>query len=254
MEERYFEELQRMVDENNSYPNIETTVTDRFQSAPWLTTIQNMDILLAGVGGIGSWTALLLARMNPRNLVLMDMDRVDKSNLSGQLYSKDDIDNYKVDSINRTLQNYANYYRGMAIRFPFTEESEAYKVMICGFDNMKARKTYFKKWVELVKNTPEEERCNCLYVDGRLNAEKFQVLSITGDDYASMKKYAQEYLFNDSEAPHQLCSFKQTTYCAAMIASVICNSVVNFASHNIARPVIFFQEYDAESLFLTQES
>jgi pyoverdine/dityrosine biosynthesis protein Dit1 len=92
-----------------------------------------------------------------------------------------------------------------------------------------------------------------LFIDGRLNAEKFQVISITGEDYYNMKKYIKEFLFADTAVTDALCSYKQTTYCAAMIASLMCNVFVNFMCNSDARPVIFFQEYDAEIMSLKQE-
>lgn len=184
----------------------------------------------------------------------MDNDIVELANMSGQLYKVADIGKLKVDALSDTLKEFSSYYGTMAMGMPFTEESEAYNIMICGFDNMAARKLYFSKWVELVKNKPIEERHKCLFIDGRLNAEKFQILSITGDDYYGMKRYAKEFLFDDSEVEEAVCSFKQTTYCAAMIASFMCNTLVNFLCRSISRPVLFFQEYDAEFMTLKQES
>lgn len=245
-------EIDRMIEENqNSESNEDTTA--RFNSANWLEAVQQSTILIAGVGGIGSWLALLMSRMRPRNILLMDNDTVELVNMSGQLYRSSDIGNLKVDSIAKTIGEYSSFYNIMSIGSLFTEESEAYDIMICGFDNMEARKLYFKKWFDRVKSKPINERHKCIFIDGRLNAEKFQVLSILGDDYYSMKKYISDFLFDDGEVEDAVCSFKQTTYCAAMIASFMCNTFINFVCHSVARPVLFFQEYDAETMSLKQE-
>lgn len=256
MEETLIENL-RIIDDmiaSNDSDYFSQDITSRFSSAEWLEEIQNSNILIAGIGGIGSWLALLVSRMHPRNLLLMDGDVVEAVNMSGQLYQINDIGKFKTDALNDTLKQYSNYYKVMSIGEHFTEESEAYDIMICGFDNMEARKLYFKKWFERVKNKTPEERKKCLFIDGRLNAEKFQIISITGTDYYGMKRYTKEFLFEDTEVEEALCSYKQTTYCAAMIASFMCNTLVNFACHSVLRPVLFFQEYDAETLFLKQES
>ena len=184
----------------------------------------------------------------------MDNDTVETVNMSGQLYRTSDIGKLKVDALSDTLKEYSAFYNVMSIGSLFTEESEAYDIMICGFDNMEARKLYFRKWFDRVKSKPVNERSKCLFIDGRLNAEKFQVISITGTDYYGMKKYVTEFLFDDSEVGEAPCSFKQTTYCAAMIGAFMCNTLVNFECHSVARPVLFFQEYDAETMSLRQES
>lgn len=245
--------IDQMIQENQNAESTQDT-TVRFSSAEWFNAIQQSTILIAGVGGIGSWLALLISRMKPHNILLMDADIVETANMSGQLYCTSDIDKLKVDALSETLRNYSAYYNVMAIGSMFTEESEAYDIMICGFDNMEARKLYFYKWFERVKNKPIKERKKCLFIDGRLNAEKFQVISIVGTDYYGMKKYIQEFLFDDSEVDEAPCSFKQTTYCAAMISSIMCNVLVNFMSNSYARPVILFQEYDAETMSLKQEN
>ena len=52
--------------------------TSRFSSAIWFEKIQSKTIILAGLGGIGSWVALLLARMSPACLCLYDNDIVEE--------------------------------------------------------------------------------------------------------------------------------------------------------------------------------
>lgn len=245
--------IDEMIQENlNAETSHETTA--RFSSAEWFEAVQQSTILIAGVGGIGSWLSLLISRMKPRNILLMDNDTVETVNMSGQLFRTSDVGKLKVDALSDTLKEYSAYYNVMSIGSHFTEESEAYNIMICGFDNMAARKLYFRKWFDRVKSLPREERSKCLFIDGRLNAEKFQVISIIGTDYYGMKKYVQDFLFEDSEVAEALCSFKQTTYCAAMIGAFMCNTLVNFLCDSIARPVLFFQEYDAETMSLRQES
>ncbi len=40
---------------------------------------------------------------------------------------------------------------------------------------------------------------NCLFIDGRLAAEEFQVFCIKGSDNYSMHRYSHDYLFSDEE-------------------------------------------------------
>lgn len=152
--------------------------TSRFSGAIWYSAIQSKTITLAGVGGIGSYVGFLLARLKPAGLYLYDPDIVEQANMSGQLYGNHDLGQGKVYALNKMMQEYANYYNTVAYQERFTEESEATDIMICGFDNMEARRLFFNKWTSRVLMLPENERGKCLFIDGRLAAEEYQVFAI----------------------------------------------------------------------------
>lgn len=230
--------------------------TARFSSAIWFENIKEKVVTLAGVGGIGSYVALLLSRMKPKSLLIYDDDRVEMVNMAGQLYCQNDIGFYKVDAISAMIRNYSAYHDTFAIRDRFTKESEASDIMICGFDNMEARETFFQSWVDHVKDKSDEEKKHCLFIDGRLAAEEFQVLCIRGDDSYNINRYASEFLFSDSEADETLCSYKQTSYMANMIGSIIVNLFTNFAANEIVeglRDLPFFTSYDGGSMMFKTE-
>ena len=177
--------------------------------------------------------------------------------MSGQLYGINDIGIAKVFALSNMIRDYANYNSVFAIKEKFTEETEASDIMICGFDNMSARKLFFNKWVNHTQSKPEEERKDCLFIDGRLAAEEFQVLCIKGDDTFNIDRYQREFLFSDSEADETICSYKQTTFCANMIASYMVNLFVNFAANQcnplIDRDLPFLTTYNAETMYLKTE-
>ena len=142
--------------------------TSRFSSAIWYERIKSKIVLLAGVGGIGSYVGFLLARMRVATIFLYDPDIVETANMSGQLYSASDVGMHKVDALSRMVGNYANYYSALAISERFTEDTESSDIMICGFDNMAARKLYFNKWKSHVLSKPESDRNECLFNDADL--------------------------------------------------------------------------------------
>lgn len=260
------EELDRIVDEAHSDSNnlpmnsnalILNETTSRFSSAEWFNEIQKQTVLLAGIGGIGSHLAFMLSRVKVGKLILYDPDVVDHTNLSGQLYTIRDTDSSKTSAIRRHLINFSEYFNILAFTRAFNYDSPANKIMMCGFDNMEARKAYFSVWKNYVDSLPEEERCNCLFIDGRLAAEEFQIFCIKGTDYHLMKKYEKNWLFSDSEAEETLCSYKQTSFCANMIASIMTNLFVNFVANKcnpvIERDLPFYIEYNAERMYLKTE-
>lgn len=256
------EEVDRIVEEAhqeipvNSPTLLVDEATSRFSSAIWYEKIQEKTIILAGVGGIGSYVGFLLARMKPASLFIYDNDIVEEANMSGQLYGQSDIGVAKVTALANMIRNYANYGSVFAIAERFTSECEPADIMICGFDNMETRRVFFTKWIEHVHSKPEEERKNCLFIDGRLAAEEFQVLCIKGDDEYSISRYNNEFLFSDAEADETICSYKQTTFCANMIASYMVNLFVNFCANQAGgyRDLPFLTIYNAETMYLKTEA
>ena len=242
----------------NSATIEEDDSTSRFSGAIWYDAIQHKVITLAGLGGIGSYVGFLLSRMHPQHLYMYDDDKVEATNLSGQLYGNNDINVFKVAALGNMIINYSDF-RGMT-RYPirFSEDNNATDIMICGFDNMEARKTFYTQWkVRVNTKDTTEEKSKCLFIDGRLAAEEFQVLTITGDNEAAMRKYEKDFLFSDAQADATLCSYKQTTFCANMIASYMVNNFVNFVANEcnplIPRVVPFYVYYNAETMYLKVE-
>lgn len=228
--------------------------TSRFSGTEWYNEIQRSRIILAGCGGIGSWACLQLARMNPATLFIYDDDIVEAANMSGQLYCQEDIGKFKVDAMADMIRSYTTMRNVYAIQSKFTQGCEAGDIMICGFDNMAARKVFFSKWMEHVNKLAEngEDTSKCLFLDGRLSINVLQVFCITGDNEWAIQEYADKYLFDDSEADPTQCSLKQTTYLACMIGSVIVNLFTNFVAGTL-NPIIpydlpFFTEYDAQNV------
>lgn len=226
--------------------------TTRFSGAEWFNEIQRKNIIVAGQGGIGSNLSFQLARMHPASMVLYDDDTVETVNMAGQLYARNDIGKSKVAAIEDMITSYTNMQNIYAIKSKFTSSTEAGDIMMCGFDNMEARKTFFTSWHDHVMRKPVEERRNCLFLDGRLSMTDLQVFCITGDDAINAAIYRDKYLFSDSEAEHTVCSMKQTTYLACMIGSIITNLFTNWTA-NLLSPLIpydlpFFTEYDAQNM------
>lgn len=237
---------------------VEETTT-RFSGAEWYNEIQKARIIIAGVGGIGSNVAFQLARMSPANITLYDDDNVELVNMAGQLYRYNDVGRSKVGAIANMILEYTCMNHVSAIKQRFMSDTEPGDIMICGFDNMVARNTFFHSWKRHVMNKPtEEEKAHCLFIDGRLSMTDLQILCIRGDDTYNINRYMDEFLFSDAEADATVCSMKQTTYLACMIGSLIVNLFTNFIANSLD-PIIpydlpFFTEYNAQSMIFKTES
>lgn len=232
--------------------------TSRFSGAEWFKEIQKARIIVGGCGGIGSNLVFQLARMVPANITVYDNDRVEAINMAGQLFQRRNIGKYKVDAIANMVVEYTNAHQVCAIRERFTDLTEAGDIMMCGFDNMRARKDFFQAWRCHVMSKPEEERGKCLLLDGRLSIDTLQIFCIRGDDTYNIDRYQREFLFSDSQADPTVCSMKQTTYLACMIGSLMTNLFTNFIAGTLD-PIIpydlpFFTEYDAQNMIFKTEN
>jgi len=65
--------------------------------------LENAKVGIAGLGGLGSNVAVSLARMGIGSLVLVDFDKVDKSNLNRQQYFSRHIGMYKTEALKEVL-------------------------------------------------------------------------------------------------------------------------------------------------------
>lgn len=70
----------------------------------YTSQIKNMKVLVAGVGGNGSYAAETLIRLGFRNIFLVDLDRVENRNLARQNYIHGDINVSKVSALSKRLQ------------------------------------------------------------------------------------------------------------------------------------------------------
>jgi len=228
--------------------------TSRFNGAEWFEVASKMIITFAGLGGIGSWAAFLLARIHPEKILLYDSDTVELVNMSGQLYSSDDAFNTKADAISRFMRSHADYYDTESFPTRFDASCHPTKIMISGFDNMAARKMYFTSWRTLIESLPKRVRRECLYIDARMSAEEIQIYCMTGDNESFMDEYRDTCLFRDEDADAHICSYKQTSFCAALIGGLISNLFVNFCTNLgkplVDRPLPFLTTYDASTMFL----
>ena len=225
--------------------------TLRFRGAQWFEEAQKMDITLIGLGGIGSHTALLLSKFKPHQIILWDNDVVDAVNMAGQLYKFSQVGSHKAYCCRNNIAEFSNYYDVFTHSSRFTLRHDATDITICGLDNMEARKECFAAWIRRVKRS--DDTTKCLFIDGRLAAEELQVYCFTGDNQWAINEY-RNALFSDDQADPTVCSYKQTSYMANMIGSIIVNLFTNFVANEmlgfLGRELPFLTTYDGITMQL----
>lgn len=215
----------------------------RFSGASWYELVQQQEVILAGLGGIGSFVSLFLSRLNPKLITMYDPDIFETHNMSGQLVQNYNVGRSKIAVAVDICVQYSNYHGVVGINEFYGSDSAVSNVMICGFDNMVARNVFFKNW-----KTANLGKADSLFIDGRLSLENFQIFSITGDNLVAIEDYEKNHLFSDSEVLEQQCSLKQTSHMAGMIGSLITGNFVNYCNNlnpdNFERPLPFLIEYN----------
>lgn len=242
---------QTQVIEDTFKPLLASEVPDnlaRFKGASWFNIVQMQEVLVAGAGGIGSWFISLLARTNPRSISVFDGDTFETHNMSGQMVNKKGVGENKAQFSQTFALEFSNYKNVSVYPQMYTEECFTAKIMVCGFDNMEARKLFFNKWLQLV-HSGTVDRKECLFIDGRLLAEEFQILTIQGSDDYAISKYTNDFLFSDKDAEEPNCTLKQTSHMAAKIGATMVEFFISFCNNlnptNNPRLIPWYHEYNS---------
>lgn len=231
--------------------SLEST-TARFSGASWFDKIKKLHVLIIGLGGIGSWTVQLIAKLHPSTITCYDDDCIEEHNIGGQLcenaYGKS-----KTQSAYMLMTHISDYTALITFNRKYNcLDNCEYDIVISCVDNMDTRREIYNHW--FLKGKEQS-----LYIDGRLAAEYFQVFCLTKQDFYHQKVYEQEWLFKSKDTDPTICSYKQTAFTAAMIGSIINNLVVNYTVNRFTEPIIprdlpFLTSYDASLMYLKTES
>lgn len=230
-------------------PQVPSDTVLRFSGAPWFEEIQEYIFIIGGCGGIGSHLAFQLSRMKPYKMWLYDPDTVEAVNMAGQLFGVADIHKNKVDCVEEFCRKYSDMYNiwtnKHAIDSNITFTALKPTVFFSCFDNMEARKVMYQSWYDVKEKNPDTD---VILIDGRLSFDTLQVFFVNTNNH---ERYRDEYLFSDEEADATVCSRKQTTYMAAMIAAFMTNVLTlhltnkTIEDEELKIPVPLLTEYDS---------
>jgi len=215
----------------------------RFMDAQWFPDTLSYKAIIGGAGGIGSWLSLLLARMGT-SFIIFDADRFEPHNQGGQLVTSGMLGNNKASYVCELVNEFINMNSNNADQriFPISEHitkstdiqtifgnfkpGNNHSAFFSAFDNMKARKILFDKFL-----TWSSDRGEGVFIDGRLGAEHVQIFCIPYDDKKAIEVYQREHLFSDSDVPDEPCALKQTSHVASLIASLMVSIFTNYVAN-----------------------
>ena len=186
----------------------------RFKDAIWSS--YKDEITVGGVGGIGRWLSLFLARQG-HSLIIYDMDVAGAENIGGgQLYGPSQIGTPKTAA---TRSNILQFVGSTKIKAgsEFKKNSGVTNICFATFDNMESRKDMFEQWEDLVKQKKKADGGIYCFINVAMGPEQSYIEVV--DRHSRMRRWKEEWQPSD-EIPDLPCTFKSTTHNAAMAASM----------------------------------
>lgn len=177
-------------------------------------------ITIIGCGGIGSFTALLLAIMGCPRLTLVDPDSVEDHNLPNQLFPKSAKGQKKVEACRDLICQFSNCLVE-TIQDKFGDCQPG--IVISGVDSMKSRKEIWEK----IKFNPDVP----LYIDARLGAELVQVFTVQPNSIEDIEMY-EKFLYPDESLQELPCTARAIIYTGFSVASLIGSQLKKWLNDN----------------------
>lgn len=190
-------------------------------------------IVIIGLGGIGSWVALELAKMGARELWFYDYDSVEVHNACYSVYgrhqtvSPNNPVKKKVVAMKRFLhrwESYGKFGRDLKIkvfdRAPLSDEIfPKLCIVVVAVDDMDTRKEIWEKNIYLNPNV--------LYlVEARMGAEASMIYTIRSMNDDDARFYSSpSILYPQSEASRETCAEQSFVFTAAATGSIITSQI-----------------------------
>lgn len=191
--------------------------------------LEQVEITLIGAGGIGSPTALALAKMGIPKLTVYDPDTIEEHNLPNQLYAPSYVENgVEISTIGQKKVILLHHLiRGFVTNLFFIMRPENYEsqplsgIVVSGVDSMSARRTIWEG-VKAHKDFVD------VYVEARMGAEVGMVYTINPKDEVQSKWYEDNMLYSDLDALEIPCTARAIIYNTFMIAALISSQVKKY--------------------------
>ena len=146
-------------------------------------------VTIAGLGNIGSQTAVALTRLGLKDFYLYDHDIVEEHNLSSQSFFIDQLKKPKVEMIKEILRNINKNISVLALREKYNGDTSFGDILIVAVDSMKERK---RIWKNLYKRNIRPE----LIIDGRMGGPQLEIYTCK-----TLEEWEDTFVDNPSNDP-----------------------------------------------------
>ena len=178
-----------------------------------LEKLGNGKVSIIGVGSVGSFTALTLAKMGVGSVEAYDEDGVSIHNLPAQFFGKKDVGQFKVDALSGLLQEFTDTNYTPNNKFYTGQKLE--ETTIVSTDNMASRKLV---WEQFLKQKQAK-----YLIEARMGAEMAKIYTIR-DKTKKTRAFYEKTLHSDDKSYKLPCTARTIIYNVLMISSLITRS------------------------------
>lgn len=177
-------------------------------------------VTMIGAGGIGSMTALALAKTGVPMLYLIDDDAVEEHNLPNQFFRHSDLGENKVRALANAVKEYSiSEVQGYKTCVKSTHPLSG--VVISGVDSMESRKAI---WAAVYANRAEIP----IYIEARMAREIGIIYTVDPSNPQHWDWYL-ETLCDDADAIEVPCTERAVAYNVWILGGRIAAQVKKFA-------------------------
>jgi hypothetical protein len=190
-------------------------------------------VTLIGCGGIGSFTALALAKMGCVHLTVYDDDLVEEHNIPNQLYRLGDVGQLKVERLADIIKGFTG--TGIDARPERVQGQRLQGIVVSGVDSMEARRQIWDRSIRFKAGVEA-------YIDARMGAEVSRIYTVRPADPDHVRLY-ERTLYSDDEAWQLPCTAQAIVYTGFGSASLVAGQVKRVAmGETWKREIIFDQK------------
>lgn len=169
-------------------------------------------IHIIGCGGIGSWSALLLAKMGCPDITIYDFDDVEEHNVASQFYKQFQTGLKKTVALKENVHEQTGVE--LKIGDPKKEEDIRSSIIVIAVDSMKRRSELSKAYYE---TTYDLGGVNVI-IDARMGGLQGEIYCVPSDIY-------HETIVSEDDIQREACTERSISFNCAMIGSLVANAV-----------------------------
>lgn len=174
-------------------------------------------IHIIGAGAIGSFTALMLAKMGAQDITVWDHDVVSIENMSCQFYRFKDIGINKAIALQNIVLSFTDVkINAIAQRWTKDTPQDTRGLVIAAADSMDTRR-------ELFEYCSNDYRIQW-FIDSRMGAETALLYCMRPSLPVDRTSYANSF-YSDKDAVQEKCTAKSTIYTANMLSGHLVKTV-----------------------------
>ncbi len=186
-------------------------------------------IVVIGIGGIGSWVTLALAKMGCTRIFVIDPDIIEDHNIATQFYKEKQKGETKVKALIENVKEFTGIeIKGNTAKWEKVFGNQVVKdhlsdyVIISALDSMRERKALFRYF--------EENGFPNLYVDARMGGELLRVFTVLKHNLESYTAYRKKMEDKKLKVYKERCTERAIVYNTFLSGAVITNIIKKFAN------------------------